>query len=49
MKLELQNIHIWDGHSSRNYLDRIGLSTHKGNVIYYFNAPYTDFNETYKG
>ena len=56
-ELLLQNVHIWDGHSSREYLDSVGLHTREENdlgPIYghqwrHFNAPYTDFNENYKG
>ena len=52
-----QNVHIWDGNSSREYLDSIGLQKREENdlgPIYghqwrHFNAPYTDFNATYTG
>ena len=52
-----QNVHIWDGHSSREYLDSVGFQNREENdlgPIYghqwrHFNAPYTDFNENYFG
>ena len=51
------NVKIWDGNSSREYLDSINLNHYEENdlgPVYghqwrHFNAPYTDFNEDYTG
>ena len=56
-KLLSQNVHIWDGHSSREYLDSIGMHDREegdlgpiyGHQWRHFNAPYTDCNTDYTG
>lgn len=55
--LKKQNVHIWDGNSSRDYLDSIGLTERNENdlgPIYghqwrFFNAEYVDCHTDYKG
>ncbi len=55
--LREKNVHIWDGNSTREYLDSIGLKDRKeydGGPIYGFNmrhygAKYIDCNTNYKG
>ena len=53
--LKKQNVHIWDGNASRDFLDGRGLNNLKENdlgPVYghqwrHFNAKYTDFNTDY--
>ena len=55
--LNEQNVHIWDGNSSPEYMKSVGLSHHiEGDLgpIYgyqwrFFNAPYSSCNENYQG
>ena len=55
--LQKQNVKIWNGNASREFLDSRGLNHLKENdlgPVYghqwrYFNAPYTTCNENYKG
>ena len=55
--LQEQNVTIWDGNSSREYLDEIGMYTRKENdlgPIYghqwrHFNAPYGTCTDNYEG
>ena len=56
-KLQEKNVHIWDGNSTREYLDSIGLTDREegdlGPVYGYqwrhFNAPYTNCHDDYTG
>ncbi len=56
-ELQKQNVHIWDGNSSREYLDSIGLKNREeGDLgpVYGFQwrhtgAKYTTFNDNYEG
>jgi thymidylate synthase len=55
--LTKQNVHIWDGNSSRDYLDSVGLTERSENdlgPIYghqwrFFNAEYIDCHSDYNG
>ena len=56
-KLREQNVHIWDGNGSREFLDSRGLTSLQENdlgPVYghqwrFFNAKYSNFNEDYSG
>ena len=56
-ELQQQNVKIWNGNASRDYLDSIGLTERKENdlgPVYghqwrFFNAKYSDCKEDYKG
>lgn len=53
--LQEEGVHIWDGNTSREYLDSIGFYDRKegdigpgyGHQWRHFNAPYTDCNDDY--
>ena len=55
--LKNQNVHIWDGNGSREFLDSRGLNNLEeddlgpvyGHQWRYFNAPYVDCNTDYTG
>jgi dihydrofolate reductase / thymidylate synthase len=55
--LQDNDVHIWDGNSSREYLDKIGLTSRKvgdagpiyGHQFRHFGAKYVDCHTSYKG
>ena len=57
VELQKQNVHIWDGNSSRSFLDSRGLTNNAENdlgPVYghqwrHFNAPYSDCHTDYSG